>query len=171
MSSALVSFQWFFFGYSIAFSHKASFFIGKMDNIGFLGVLAQPSVGSDKIPDLLYAAYQCMFACVTAAIVVGAVAERGRMLPCVIFIFIWTTLVYDPIACWTWNPAGWANKLGNLDFAGGTPVHIVSGMAALAYSIVLGPRKGYESGELSNQPHSVNFIIIGTVLLWFGWSG
>ena len=148
MSVGVVSFQWFFWyvqkrendqmgkhilithhnrGYSLAFSHNASFFIGNLDNIGFRNVLAAPSVGSAKIPDLLFAVYQGMFACITVALAVGAVAERGRMLPCVVFMFVWSTVVYDPIACWTWNANGWAAKMGGLDFAGGTPVHIASG--------------------------------------------
>lgn len=114
-------------GYSLAFSHNANFFIGNLDNIGFRNVLAAPSIGSAKIPDLLFAIYQGMFACITVALAVGAVAERGRMLPCVVFMFVWSTVVYDPIACWTWNPNGWAAKMGGLDFAGGTPVHIASG--------------------------------------------
>lgn len=114
-------------GYSLAFSHSANFFIGNLDNIGFRNVLAAPSVGSAKIPDLMFAVYQGMFACITVALAVGAVAERGRMLPCVVFMFVWTTVVYDPIACWTWNSNGWAFKMGGLDFAGGTPVHIASG--------------------------------------------
>lgn len=116
-------------GYSLAFSHNASFFIGNLDNIGFRDVLAAPSVGSPKIPDLLFAVYQGMFACITVALAVGAVAERGRMLPCVVFMFVWSTVVYDPIACWTWNANGWAAKMGGLDFAGGTPVHIASGQS------------------------------------------
>jgi Amt family ammonium transporter len=95
-------------GYSLAFSHNASFFIGNLENIGFRNVLAAPSVGSPKIPDLLFAVYQGMFACITVALV-------------------WSTVVYDPIACWTWNANGWAAKMGGLDFAGGTPVHIASG--------------------------------------------
>jgi ammonia channel protein AmtB len=114
-------------GYSLAFSHNANFFIGNLDNIGFRNVLGAPSIGSAKIPDLLFAVYQGMFACITVALAVGAVAERGRMLPCVVFMFVWSTVVYDPIACWTWNPNGWAAKMGGLDFAGGTPVHIASG--------------------------------------------
>jgi Amt family ammonium transporter len=116
-------------GYSLAFSHNASLFIGNLDNIGFKDVLAAPSVGSAKIPDLLFAVYQGMFACITVALAVGAVAERGRMLPCVVFMFVWSTVVYDPIACWTWNANGWAAKMGGLDFAGGTPVHIASGQS------------------------------------------
>ncbi|KAK3616163.1 ammonium transporter Amt1 [Elasticomyces elasticus] len=127
-----------FLGYSLTFSHQAGNFIGALDNSGYMNVLAQPSVGSPRIPDLLFAVYQGMFAAITVALTVGAVCERGRILPCVIFMFIWSTIVYDPIACWTWNPHGWIFKLGGLDFAGGTPVHISSGAAALAYSYVLG---------------------------------
>ena len=93
------------------------------------------------------------------------------MLPCIIFMFIWTTAVYDPIACWTWNPNGWVYKLGGLDFAGGTPVHISSGAAALAYSYVLGKRTGYGTQKLNYRPHNVTHIVIGTVFLWVGWFG
>ena len=134
MAVSVVSFQWFLWGYSLAFSHTASSYIGDLSNVGLRNVLARPSVGSDRIPDLLYCVYQGMFACITVALASGAVSERGRMLPCVVFMFIWTTVVYDPLACWTWNPAGWSYRLGGLDFAGGTPVHIASGSAALAYS-------------------------------------
>lgn len=171
MGTAVVSFQWFFWGFSLAFSHKAGLYMGALDNFGYRNVLARPSVGSDRIPDLLYAVYQGMFAAITIAIATGAVAERGRILPCVIFMFIWTTLIYDAIACWTWNPAGWVYRFGGLDFAGGTPVHISSGCAALAYSFVLGRRKGHGTHELNYRPHNVTHIVIGTVFLWVGWFG
>lgn len=128
-------------------------------------------MGSSKIPDLLFAIYQGMFACITVALAVGAVAERGRMLPCVVFMFIWTTVVYDPIACWTWNSSGWAFNMGGLDFAGGTPVHIASGTAALAYSYALGKRAGHGTQALNFRPHNVTHIVIGTVFLWVGWFG
>ena len=105
------------------------------------------------------------------AITAGALFERGRILPCIIFIFIWTTLVYDPIACWTWNPAGWVYKHGGLDFAGGTPVHIASGSAGVAYSYVLGQRSGYGTQKLNYRPHNVTHIVVGTVFLWVGWFG
>ena len=131
--------QWFFWGYSLTFSKRGNKFIGNLDNIAFRGVL---SGGQDsKYPDLLFALFQGMFAAFTPALLVGAAGERGRMLPCMIFVFAWATLVYDPIASWTWSPAGWAYNLGVLDFAGGTPVHISSGAAALAYSFFLGKRK------------------------------
>jgi Amt family ammonium transporter len=107
----------------------------------------------------------------SVALAVGAVAERGRMLPCIIYMFIWTTVIYDPIACWTWNSSGWVFRMGGLDFAGGTPVHIASGCAALAYSYMLGKRSGHGTQELNYRPHNVTHIVIGTVFLWVGWFG
>ncbi|KAH8675618.1 ammonium transporter [Xylariales sp. PMI_506] len=171
MATAVTTFQWFFWGYSLTFSHTAGPFIGDLTNFAFRNVLAQPSVGSSRIPDLLFAVYQGMFSAITVALATGAVAERGRMLPCVIFMFIWATVVYDPIACWTWNTSGWSNKMGGLDFAGGTPVHIASGCAALAYSMMLGKRRGHGTHELNYRPHNVTHIVIGTVFLWVGWFG
>ncbi|WEW55830.1 hypothetical protein PRK78_001263 [Emydomyces testavorans] len=186
MSLGVVSFQWFFWGYSLAFSHSAGKYIGNLENFGFKNVLAQPSVGSSKVPDLLFGLYQGMFAAITnskvipeipnrplsrVALAVGAVAERGRMAPCVVFMFVWTTVIYDAIACWTWNPAGWVFKMGGLDFAGGTPVHIASGAAALAYSLMLGKRRGHGTQDLNYRPHNVTHVVIGTVFLWFGWFG
>lgn len=170
-AACLTFFQWFLWGYSLSFSHTASSFIGDLSNIGFRNVLDGPSVASTKIPDLLFAIYQSMFAAITVALAVGAVAERGRAAPCLLFSFIWTTLVYDVIACWTWNPAGWVAKLGGLDFAGGTPVHIASGSAALAYSFMLGKRRGHGTFELNFPPHSTTLVVLGTVFLWVGWFG
>lgn len=110
-----------------------------------------------------------MFAAVTAAITMGAIAERGRMVPAMVFTFIWATLVYCPIACWAWNINGWGYKYGVLDYAGGGPVEIGSGMSALAYSMVLGRR--HERMMLNFRPHNVSLILLGTVFLWFGWLG
>jgi ammonium transporter, Amt family len=94
------------------------------------------------------------------------------MLPCVVFMFVWSTIVYDPIAYWTWNSSGWSFVMGGLDFAGGTPVHISSGAAALAYSLMLGKRTGYSSSAgLPYRPHNVTHVILGTVFLWVGWFG
>ena len=117
----------------------------------------------------MFAVYQGMFAAITVALAIGAAAERGRMLPAMVFSFIWSTIVYDPIACWTWNSSGWVFKLGGLDFAGGTPVHISSGAAALAYSLMLGKRRGHGTHELNYRPHNVTHIVIGTVFLWVGY--
>lgn len=170
-AAGLISFQWFFWGYSLTFSHSAGMFIGNLDNIGFRNTLAAPSVGSPKVPDLLFAVYQGMFAAITVALAIGAAAERGRLAPAMAFAFIWSTVIYDPIACWTWNPSGWVYKLGGLDFAGGTPVHIVSGAAALAYSLMLGKRRGHGTEELDYRPHNVTHVVIGCVFLWVGWFG
>lgn len=172
MSIAVVSFQWFFWGYSLTFSHTGSAYIGDLTNFGLMKTLGQPSVGSTKIPDLLFCLYQGMFAAITPALAIGAAADRGRMLPCLVFIFIWATIVYDPIAYWTWNANGWSFKLGGLDFAGGTPVHISSGAAALAYSLMLGKRTGYDKNHgLPYRPHNVTHVVLGTVFLWVGWFG
>lgn len=107
----------------------------------------------------------------SAVLAVGATAERGRLGPLLVFMFIWSTLVYDPVACWTWNPNGWSFILGGLDFAGGTPVHIVSGAAALAISVYLGKRRGYGTERLAYKPHNTTHVMVGTVFLWFGWFG
>ncbi|KAL1955132.1 hypothetical protein VTO42DRAFT_8996 [Malbranchea cinnamomea] len=171
MAVGVVGFQWFFWGYSLAFSHSAGKYIGNLENIGFRNVLAQPSIGSSKVPDLLFAIFQGMFACITVALALGGVAERGRMAPCIVFMFVWTTIIYDPLACWTWNSSGWVFNMGALDFAGGTPVHIASGAAALAYSLMLGKRRGHGTHELNYRPHNVTHVIIGTVFLWVGWFG
>lgn len=104
-------------------------------------------------------------------ILLGAVAERGRIAPALVFAFIWATLVYDPVACWTWAPNGWTYIMGALDFAGGGPVHMTSGTGALAYSIWLGRRKGYGTASLAYKPQNTTFVVLGTVLLWFGWNG
>ncbi|KAK3328111.1 ammonium transporter AmtB-like domain-containing protein [Cercophora scortea] len=172
MSVAVVGFQWFFWGYSLAFSHTGSAYIGDLSNFGLMKVLGQPSVGSPKIPDILFCLYQGMFAAITPALAIGAAADRGRMLPALVFIFIWSTIVYDPIAYWTWNAHGWSFLMGGLDFAGGTPVHISSGAAALAYSLMLGKRTGYNKVHgLPYRPHNVTHIVLGTVFLWVGWFG
>jgi Amt family ammonium transporter len=112
---------------------------------------------------------QLQFCATTAAIVMGAVAERGRLIPALVFIFFWATLVYCPIACWAWNISGWGYKYGVLDYAGGGPVEIGSGLSALAYSMVLGKRQ--EKMMLNFRPHNVSLITLGTILLWFGWLG
>ena len=112
---------------------------------------------------------QMQFCATTAAIVAGAIAERGRVLPLMVFMFFWATLVYCPIACWAWNINGWAFNYGVMDYAGGGPVEIGSGMSALAYSMVLGRRQ--EKMMINFRPHNVSLIVLGTVFLWFGWLG
>ncbi|KAM0747001.1 ammonium transporter MEPa [Meredithblackwellia eburnea MCA 4105] len=163
--------QWFFWGYSLAFSATGSKFIGDLKHFGLMNVLDAPSMGSSKIPALLFAFYQSMFAAVTPVIIIGGLAERARMLPVLVFTFVWATLVYDPIACWVWSGNGWLFQLGDLDFAGGGPVHMTSGTASLAWSLYLGKRRGYGTEKLAFRPHSVSHVILGTTLLWFGWFG
>ncbi|KAL1741614.1 ammonium transporter AmtB-like domain-containing protein [Schizophyllum fasciatum] len=169
---AVVSFEWFFWGFSLAFSETSTnAYIGNLKYFGLKGVLEKPSIGSTRIPSLLFCLYQGMFACITPVLAMGAIAERARLGPVMLFTFIWTTIVYNPLAYWTWNSNGWSFIMGGLDFAGGTPVHISSGTAALALSIYLGKRRGYGTERLAYKPHNVTYVVLGTVLLWFGWFG
>lgn len=124
--------------------------------------------GDYPVSEMTYMIFQCMFAAITPALAIGSAAERGRVLPGIIFIFIWSTLVYDPIAHWNWAPNGWAFPNG-LDFAGGTPVHISSGFAALAYCFLLKERHDLDNEEI--KAHNISNVVLGTVFLWFGWFG
>lgn len=169
-SNAVIIFQWYFWGYSLAFSSNATNgFIGNLRNFGLQHVLAEPSPGSPLIPELLYSFYQLEFCCVTVAILMGGVAERGRVMPAMVFAFLWATLVYCPVACWAWNVNGWGFKWGVLDYAGGGPVEIGSGVGGLALSWVLGRRS--QSQLLNFRPHNVSLVVLGTFMLWFGWLG
>ena len=116
---AVVSIEWFFWGFSLAFSEGANGFIGDLRHFGLMNVDIQPSVGGTAIPSLLYCIFQMMFACITPVIMCGAFADRARLGPVLIFVFCWSTIVYNPIACWTWNVGrGWSGVLGALDYAG-----------------------------------------------------
>lgn len=171
-SLAVVSFQWFFWGYSLVFSQESGAFLGNLHNFGFMNVLERPvPAANNKIPELVYAVYECMFAALVPAIAIGAACERGRVWPSLVFVFCWTTLCYDPLACWIWNPTGWAYKWGVLDYAGGGPVEIASGTTGLMISYYLGPRKGYGTERLLFKPHNVSHVVLGTVFLWVGWLG
>uniref|UniRef100_A0A0W0FAK0 Ammonium transporter n=1 Tax=Moniliophthora roreri TaxID=221103 RepID=A0A0W0FAK0_MONRR len=168
--NAVCIFQWFFWGYSLAFSPTATNgFIGNLHHFGLRKVLDDPSPGSPLIPDILYSFFQMEFACVTVAILVGGIAERGRVFPTLVFVFFWVTLVYCPVACWAWAANGWAFKWGVLDFAGGGPVEIGSGVSGLAFAWVLGRRQ--EKELINFRPHNVSLVSLGTFLLWFGWLG
>ncbi|KAK4129327.1 ammonium transporter [Parathielavia appendiculata] len=170
MSFSVIVFQWYFWGYSLALSSTATNgFIGNLDKFGLRNTLGDASPGSPLIPELLYSFYQMQFCAVTAALVIGATAERGRVVPAMVFTFFWATLVYCPVAYWAWGLNGWGFKYGVLDYAGGGPVEIGSGMSALAYSWVLGRRN--EKMMLNFRPHNISLITLGTILLWFGWLG
>lgn len=170
MVAAVVTFQWMFWGYSLAYSRTGGPFIGDLANFGMRNVMAAPSPGNATIPEIVFCIYQMLFCACTVMIVVGGAFERGRIVPSLVFSFIWPTIVYCPIANWTWNSNGWLYTLPSLDFAGGGPVHIASGWAALAYALILGKRK--HAGEhVRHKPHNTTLVFLGTVLIWFGWYG
>jgi len=171
LTIAVVSFQWWLWGFSLTFSDTAGPFIGDLKYFALRGALETPSVASQRIPTIVFCVYQLMFAAITPMLAVGAFAERAHLGPLLVFVFLWSTLVYDPIACWTWNPNGWSMAHHSYDFAGGTPVHISSGSAALAISMYLGKRRGYGTEALAYKPHNTTYVVLGTIFLWFGWFG
>jgi Amt family ammonium transporter len=165
-SLALISVQWVVFGYSLAFGKTHGGFIGGADFL-FLKGLAFEQKGTT--PHLAFMAFQMMFAGITPALISGAFAERIKFGPYALFILLWSTLVYDPIAHWVWADGGWLAKFGAIDFAGGTVVHLSAGLSALACAIMIGKRTGYPSGQFI--PHNLTMTVTGAGLLWFGWFG
>jgi ammonium transporter, Amt family len=165
---ALVSVQFAVIGYSLAFGTSWHGVIGGLDYLGLSGV-DETSIHGGNTPLLAFVAYQCMFAVITPALISGAFAERMKFSAFVLFALAWTTLVYDPIAHWTWGDGGWLAKLGAIDFAGGTVVHLSSGISALVCAIVLGKRRGYPT--VRHPPHDLTMTVLGAGLLWFGWFG
>src|SRR5437762_5966550 len=155
---------WAAIGYSVAFA-PGNGFMGGLSRFALRGVGLE---AQGTIPHLLFMAYQATFAIITAALISGAIVERMRFGPYLAFITLWSLFVYAPVAHWVWG-GGWLAKLGALDFAGGTVVHINAGAAALVAATVLGPRKDY--GRQAILPHSVPFTVLGAGLLWFGWFG
>ncbi|OKY74582.1 MAG: ammonia channel protein [Desulfobulbaceae bacterium DB1] len=167
---SIVSIEWVYIGYSMAFGPDVGGFIGDLSSFGLSGVTSAPSPHyATTIPQSVFMIYQCMFAVITPALITGAFAERMRFGPFLIFSLCWTILVYNPVCHWVWGNGGWLGARGVLDFAGGLVVHLTSGMAALAAVIILGPRKGF--GRESFIPHSLPMTLLGTGLLWFGWFG
>jgi len=162
---AIVTIQWVVVGYSLAFGPDISGFIGSLQYFGLSGV-GLDATGATNIPDILFMAFQLVFAAVTLAILTSAVAERIKFSSFIVLGVLWTTLVYDPLAHWAWG-GGWASELGALDFAGGTVVHISSGFGALALAMVIGKRVGF--GKFSMEAENVTLTLIGGALLWFGW--
>ena len=160
----VVGVTWAIAAYSLAFSGSGPF-LGDLTNFGLSGVGVE---AKGTIPHVLFMAYQATFAIITAALISGAVVERMRFGPYVLFILLWTLLVYAPVAHWVWG-GGWLMTRGALDFAGGTVVHINAGVSALVAALVLGNRKDY--GRQAVLPHNVPFVLLGAGLLWFGWFG
>ncbi len=167
---ALISLQWVLWGYTLAFGPDKGGIIGGLEWLGLKGVGQQPFADySATIPHLAFMLFQMMFAVITPALITGAFAERKKFSTFIVFILAWATLVYDPLAHWVWGVGGWLRGLGALDFAGGTVVHISSGISALAAAIVVGKRKGY--GHQPMPPHNLPMSVMGAALLWFGWFG
>jgi Amt family ammonium transporter len=167
---AIVSVQWVLWGYTLGFGPDHGGLIGGLDWLGLRGVGAAPNPDyGATVPHQAYMIYQCMFAVITPALITGAFAERVRFKAFVVFLLLWTTLVYDPLAHWVWGVGGWLRNLGALDFAGGTVVHVSSGISALVAAVVIGRRRGYPDAPM--PPHNLPFTILGAALLWFGWFG
>ncbi|KAI8912957.1 hypothetical protein PhCBS80983_g03194 [Powellomyces hirtus] len=183
LSMSIITIQWVLFGFSLSFSETGGRFIGNFDMGGFkgLGASALPMT-APQIPGILFALYQMQFATITAALIFGSVAERIRLMPAMLFIFCWSTLVYNPVAYWSWSARGWLKSMscldtlmsdapcavGELDFAGGGPVHIASGFAGLAYCLMAGKR--HRTGE-PFKAHNMTNVFLGLALLWYGWYG
>lgn len=166
----LISVQWVLFGYSLAFGPDVGSFIGNLSWAGLSGVGQDPNVDyAATIPHLAFMVFQGMFAVITPALITGAFAERVKFPAFVIFTLLWATFVYDPVAHWVWGNGGWMKDLGVLDFAGGTVVHMLSGVSGLVIAIMIGKRKGY--GAEVMLPHHLPMTVIGASLLWFGWFG
>ena len=167
---ALISVQWVLWGYSLAFGPDHGGLIGGFDWLALKGVGQAPNADyAPTVPALAFMIFQMMFAVITPALITGAFAERKRFKAFVIFTLLWATFVYDPVAHWVWGTGGWLRTLGTLDFAGGTVVHITSGVSALVAALVLGKRVGY--GREALEPHDATMTVLGASLLWFGWFG
>ena len=168
---AVVSLVWALWGYSLALGPSVSGFIGSFANVFLNNVGYAPNPGySATIPALLYMAFQLKFAAITPALIIGAFAERIRFKPLMIFIVLWTTFIYCPIAHWNWAVGGMLRDLGVIDFAGGLVVHTASGVSAVAAALVLGRRTGVDANH-EVRPNNVPFVILGAAILWFGWFG
>jgi Amt family ammonium transporter len=166
----LLSVQWVLFGYSLSFGPDIGHVIGSLSWIGLKNVSMAPNPDyGATIPHALFAVFQMMFAVITPALITGAFAERMKFASFALFSLLWATLVYDPICHWVWGAGGWLRNLGVLDFAGGSVVHISSGVAALVCALMLGRRKGYPNDPL--PPHNMTYVLLGASLLWFGWFG
>lgn len=176
--TAVITLEWVFFGYSLAFSSSTGFlapFIGGFDWVFLNGIGINDvspyyiSQETARIPHLLFVLFQGMFAVITPALIIGAYAERIKFRGFLIFSLLWAIFVYNPVAHWVWSADGWLLKMGALDFAGGTVVHINAGIAALVMTLMIGNRRNYNNHPTA--PHNIPLVVIGTALLWFGWFG
>ncbi len=167
---AVVSLQWVLWGYSLAFGPDVWGIVGNLSWLGLHGVGLEPFPDyAATIPHQAFMVYQLMFAIITPALITGAFAERIKFSGFLAFTLLWTTLIYDPLAHWVWSVGGWMRSMGALDFAGGTVVHISSGVSALAAALWIGKRRGYGSEPM--PPHNLPLTITGAAMLWVGWFG
>ena len=170
MITCLISVQWILWGYSLSFGPDLKGLIGSLDWAGLKSVGLDPNPDyAATVPHQAFMIFQMMFAIITPALIVGAFAERMKFMPFVVFTLLWATVVYDPLCHWVWGVGGFIRKMGALDFAGGTVVHINAGVAALVCALVLGKRVGYPNKM--SPPHNLPFSVIGAGLLWVGWFG
>ena len=186
VAMGIVGVQWAVIGYSLSFAPDLNGMglIGNFSKVMLNGLIIMKDAASGTvefalfqnytkepgaIPELVFAMYQCMFAMITVALISGAMAERVKFSAYCVFVLLWTTLVYDPLAHWVWMTEGWLFKKGALDFAGGTVVHLSSGVSALAFLLFLGKRHGYPTERMA--PHNLPLTLLGVGLLWFGWFG
>ncbi len=168
---AVVGLLWILYGYSLSFGSDLSGIIGRLDYLGLRGVGQAPSsVYATTVPHLAFMIFQAMFAIITVALITGAVVERIKFSALILFSILWLTFVYSPVAHWVWGSGGWLAKLGAMDFAGGTVVHICAGVSALALARLVGPRKGFRGGT-PMEPHDIPMVALGAGILWFGWFG
>ncbi|MBI4517265.1 MAG: ammonium transporter [Deltaproteobacteria bacterium] len=170
---AVISVQWVLYGYTLAFGPDHGHIIGGLDWLGLNGVGGDPNPDyAATIPHQCFMIYQCMFAIITPALITGAIADRMKFSAFLLFSLLWATLVYDPVAHWVWGKGGWMGTnggMGALDFAGGTVVHISSGVSALAAALVMGKRLGFPREPM--PPHNLPFSVVGAAMLWVGWFG
>lgn len=166
----IITLEWVLWGYSMSFGPDHGGIIGGLSWFGLkdVGMTPSPDYGT-TIPHLAFMIFQCMFAVITPALITGAIAERMKFSAFLLFTLMWATLVYNPLCHWVWGMGGWIGNLGALDFAGGTVVHISSGISALAAALIIGKRLGY--GSTAYIPHNLPMTITGAGLLWFGWFG
>jgi len=166
----VITVQWVLWGYSVAFGPDIGGLFGSLSWFGLNGVGVTPNPDyAATIPHMTFMVFQMMFAIITPALITGAFAERAKFGTFLVFMILWTTIVYDPLAHWVWGVKGWMREMGALDFAGGTVVHISSGASALVAAIMFGRRIGY--GQEAMPPHNLPYTIIGAGLLWVGWFG
>lgn len=184
---AVISIVWALWGYCLVFGTSLNGIIGfspSLLGMSGLDIHAVNTVLAPQVPELLYFAFQLKFAAITPALIIGACAERIRFKSLLIFMVLWSTLIYAPIAHWVWNPNGWLHNFGAIDFAGGIVVHISAGLSALAAALVIGRRKGYtvpwrshlkaldkKNHSIEFKPTNIPYVLLGAALLWFGWFG